>query len=77
MSPLAGAGKAVGRSAQLDLAGLVTPDAMFACHRKLVVAKWDFLDFLPHRGNLCGRKTMGRTAPQARGNQRFHQVVSA
>jgi len=38
---LAVAGKAVGRKALLDLAGLVTPDTILAWHRKLVAAKWD------------------------------------
>ena len=38
---LAVAGKAVGRKALLDLAGLVTPDTILVWHRKLVAAKWD------------------------------------
>ena len=38
---LAVAGKAVGRKALLDLAGIVTPDTILAWHRKLVAAKWD------------------------------------
>ena len=40
-SRLAVAGKAVGRKALLDLAGIVTPDTILAWHRKLVAAKWD------------------------------------
>ena len=38
---LAVAGKAVGRKALPDLAGLVTPDTILAWHRKPVAAKWD------------------------------------
>jgi hypothetical protein len=38
---LAVPGKAVGRKALADLAGLVTPDTILAWHRKLVAAKWD------------------------------------
>jgi len=38
---LAVAGKAVGRKALLDLAGLVTPDTILAWHRNLVAAKWN------------------------------------
>ena len=38
---LAIAGKAVGRKALLDLAGLVTPETILAWHRKLVAAKWN------------------------------------
>jgi putative transposase len=38
---LAVAGKAVGRKALADLAGLVTPDTIRAWHRKLVAAEWD------------------------------------
>ena len=41
---LAVAGKAVGRKALLDLAGIVTPDTILAWHRKLVAAKWDQRD---------------------------------
>jgi len=45
---LAVAGKAVGRRALLDLAGLVTPDTILAWHRKLVAAKGDALANLGH-----------------------------
>jgi transposase InsO family protein len=38
---LARAGRAVGRRALQDLAGIVTPDTILAWHRKLVAAKWD------------------------------------
>ena len=38
---LAVAGKAVGRKALADFAGLVTPDTILALHRKLVAAKWN------------------------------------